>query len=663
MAPPYPVDRIRHTAARWCDMVRRPFRTELFGKLLSFLSAEEAALGSATPGRPAQAAPARPTATVVDRMRGYESRLTATVSEQGSAVSGRMQLVNLSKIAERFGPRWPQVSKKVHYIIESILARRLSSGDQYVRQGDDHYYFLFSGLSESEARIKCTLLTQEITAKLMGDEAGMAELAGLDLRSVVARVDDIESPATAPLKAIDQVLSRKQAEEVRADRDAPEPVDRNTLPKAQLKSLIAILETVERDLKQWHQMTLPAARHGNIVARLEGVAQLLRQAEHAFAEMAAAIPTPDQDAAGAPASPTATAEPGWQATHAEPTRPDGGPVWTETEAGRPTEPFPTMGISEKAAMAARADPKWQVFRVLPKLIERTLVKIETELKHQAELLALDIPSAVAATASAPEPALPEPPPFDWSEAEVIFSYLPMWQVSKKAINSYLCQLALKANEQIHPIEAMFDDEIDESVIAALDRLVLRKVLQDIHILLRSEHRNIVVVPVHFSTLVSSRARREYLGVCTLVRPEHQPYLVWELIYPHIGISNGPVQQAASVLKPHARAILLRVDLDYPQFDDLAPAGVYAVGTDLADRTQSEAELIHKLEIFKTRAERSGLKAYLHGARSLSLATAAVCAGFDHIDGGIIAPPIDNPEGIQTYRIESVYAHVFGADGI
>ncbi len=638
-------------------MVRRPFRTELLGKLLSFLSAEEAVLEPLS----AQKSPARPAAAAADPVQEYESRLAATVSEQGSAVSGRMQLVNLSKIAERFGPRWSQVGKKVHYIIEGILARRLSPGDQYVRQGDDHYYFLFSGLSEAEARIKCTLLTQEITAKLMGEEAGIAEVAGLRLRSVVARVDSLEHPATAPLEAVDRTLSHKQAEESRVDRDVPAPPGRHILPKTQLKDLLSVLETIEHDLKQWKLMPPPEARQGSTIARLEGVAHLLRQAEHAFADLAAANPTPDLEAAGDPASPKA-AEPGWQVMPVQPKRVGDGPLWTEMEPEHSAEPLVTA-VPAKVGGPLRADPQWQVFNVLPKVIERTLVKIEAELKRQAELLGLGSPPAVPPTASGMKAAPPEPPPFDWSEAEVIFSYLPMWQVSKKVINSYLCQLAFKVGEDIRPIETLFDEEIDENVITALDRLVLRKVLQDIHVLLKSEHRNIIVVPVHFATLVSPRARRDYLSVCALIRPELQPYLVWELTYPHLGISNAPIQQAASVLKPHARAIMLRVNIDYPHFDDLIAAGIYAVGTDIAECSQSEGELIHKMEAFKTRVERSGLRAYLHGVRSLSLATAAVCAGFDHIDGRIIAPPIDNPEGIQTYRIESLYAHVFGTEGI
>ena len=175
-------------------MAQRPFYSELMGKLTSFLSAQETAPNIAPQEGPAKAgaAPAssaRPLSQVEDSLQSYESRLAATVSEQGSAVSGRMQLVNLANISESFGARWPKVEKKIHSIIGGILARRLSRADYFVREGDDKYYFFFSGLSESDAKIKCTLLTSEIMASLIGDKAAKAELAGLDFRSVVAQVD------------------------------------------------------------------------------------------------------------------------------------------------------------------------------------------------------------------------------------------------------------------------------------------------------------------------------------------------------------------------------------------------------------------------------------------------------------------------------------------
>jgi len=616
-------------------MARRPFYSELMGKLTSFLSAQETTPTIAPPERPAKpgAAPAssaRPLSMVGDPVQRYEERLATAVSGHGSAVSGRMQLVNLAKVSESFGARWPKVEKNVHSIIEGILARRLSPADFYVHQGGNDYYFLFSGLSEADAKIKCALLTSEIMASLIGDEAGKAELAGLDFRTVVAQVDGAMDTAGATLEAVEGLLSRKQAEEAPA---VSARADLTALPKAQLKGLLPLFEAIERELKQWRETAPGSGERKEIVARLEGVGQLLRQAEDALASHVAAHPAAGQDeTAGAPDAPIATLS-------------------------------SVKTALEDAGAPAHTGPEWQLFNVLPGLIARTLSKIEAELKRQGALLGLGTPQAPQPRPYVLEPVSRERPPFDWSAGEVVFSYLPMWQISKKAINSYLCQLALQAGDEIHPLEALFDDEIDEVVIASLDRLVLRESLKSIGLLLKSGQRNNIVVPVHFATLASSRARREYLGVLSLVRPEHRPYLIWELSYPHVGISNSPILQAASLLRPYGRKILLRVRIDYRHFDNLAVAGIYAVGTDIADKSTGEASTIHKMDTFRARVEQAGLKAYLHGANSLSLATAAVCAGFDHIDGDVIARSIDNPEGIHSYRIETPYTAIFNAAGI
>ena len=607
-----------------------PSYTQLLGKLSSFLYGHETASGL-TPSEglgtpaPPPAPPPPPAATTL--AQGYESRLTATMAENGSAVSCRMQLVNLDKIAESFGARWPKMEKKVHSIIERILARRLSPADFYVRKGESDYYFLFSGLSEADAKIKCILLSSEIITSLMGDEAGKEVLAGLEIKSVALQINGPANGAATTLDALDQLLSRKQGEDVLAD-PAPDP---GMAAKTQLKDILPLFEAIDRDIKRWRQAPPAPGERAEVVARLDGVARLLQQIGQAFANLPSENPVPDG------ASGAATLPAGEQQADAA--------VW------------------KYMALPGKASPEWQLFHVLPGLIARTLAKVEEELKHQTELLGLDVPLGVPSQGPEAESRAPERLPFDWNEAKVVFSYLPMWQISKKVINSYLCQLALKDNEEIHPIEVLFDEDIDEVVIASLDRLVLREALKSISVLLKSNRRNNIVVPVHFATLASSRARRGYLGVLTLVRPEHRPYLIWELSYPHIGISNTPILQAVSLLRPYGRRILLRVCLDYRYFNDLGMAGVYAAGADIPATGMAEATVIHKMEAFKARAEQAGIKAYLHGANSLSLATAAVCAGFDHIDGDAVARSIDGPEGIQSYCIENPYAAIIKAKGI
>lgn len=612
-------------------MARRPLYTDLLGKLTRFLSIKETAPKCATQDRPlvseitslAQSLP-----MVADPIQEYQSRLTATVSEQGSAITSRIQLVNLTKISEHFGPRWPRVEKKVHSIIKSILSDRLAPTDFYVRQGDDNYYFLFSGLSETEAGIKCALLTSEITAKLIGDEAGQAELAELDFRSVVVRIDGLAPLAPPSLDAISQLLSYRQAEEFQSD---PSPVGLKNTLKGQLKSLLPLLEAAERDFKQWRLMPPAAEERSQVIVRLEGMVHLLQQVENAFTDFDPPPPLSEQNNAPGSAPP-------------------------------PMAMAPLIkGDREKTNSPAPATLEWQLFHVLPRLIEQTLVKVETELRHQTELLCMD-PPVEATTAPPVESGLEAQPPFDWSTAEVIFSFLPMWHVSKKVINSYRCQLALKGGGEIHPVETLLNQELDEVVIASLDRLVLREAINCIHAQLKSHQPNNIIVPVHFATLISSQTRKEYLGTFSLIRPEFRPYLIWELTYPHIGMSNQPIMQAASLLRLYGRAIMLHVSLDYRNFDNLTAAGIYAVGANIANHTESEAEVIRKIEIFKVRAERNGIKVYLHGVSSLSLATAAVCAGFDHIDGDIIAQPIDNPDGIQNYCIKNPYALMINATG-
>ena len=597
-------------------MAQSQYYTWLYGKLTSFLTRYETAseFSLRRLGKPG----ARP--VIADPVKEYEHLLTTAVSEQGCAIAGQVQLVNLAEIAEHFGARWPSVKKRVHFIIDRILSRNMSDADYYVRQGDDKYHLLFSGLSESDAQTKCALLTREIFTELLGEgaeKAGKADLAGLDIRSAIVRIGSPLPPEGMSLDAVDRLVITKQAENV---QDALAPADLKSLPKAGMMGLFSVLEGVEDDLKRWQEAPqAPEDEQAKIIARLEGVGQLLRQGERAVAGHFAGDHPSDQ---------------------------------SNTLEG------PPPGTGEPPGVPRQTDQKWKLFHNLPRLLRQTLAKVETQLEHHVKLFGMG-GAPVPPLSPAPKPA-EERPPFDWSKAEVVFSYLPMWQVKKKAINSYLCQLALTSGGEIHPIEALFDEKIDETVIASLDRLVLRKALQDIHLLIKSGRPNNIVVPVHYPTLMSSRARQEYLGCAAQVRPELLTYLIWELTDTLLGMSNQPARQAAALLKPYGRAILLRVRLEDRHFDELAGAGIYAIGASLVGTVGGEAKVIHMAETFKARAERSGLRAYLHGVRSLSLATAAVCAGFEHIDGDAIAQAIGNPLAIQSYRIESPYAHILSS---
>jgi hypothetical protein len=96
----------------------------------------------------------------------------------------------------------------------------------------------------------------------------------------------------------------------------------------------------------------------------------------------------------------------------------------------------------------------------------------------------------------------------------------------------------------------------------------------------------------------------------------------------------------------------------PEIKYLKPSGVHAVGVDLGALSASESQVFEMLEQFAAKASHHGLKCYAHGLASMSLITAAVCAGYDHLAGQAIAKPVDSLQGIRPISIQTMYLKRF-----
>jgi hypothetical protein len=76
---------------------------------------------------------------------------------------------------------------------------------------------------------------------------------------------------------------------------------------------------------------------------------------------------------------------------------------------------------------------------------------------------------------------------------------------------------------------------------------------------------------------------------------------------------------------------------------------------------SQATLIEKLPQFAERANRQGLRTYVHGLSSTAMATAAITAGFDYVDGDAVATIADTPSDAYPFTVENLYASILGEE--
>lgn len=87
----------------------------------------------------------------------------------GSSV-GSVQIIDLTRVREYFGDKWPSKKKKIHEYVRQAIERRLSEKDLYTLYKDERYIIVFSELIQKIARLKCGLIAKEISKRLFGSD-------------------------------------------------------------------------------------------------------------------------------------------------------------------------------------------------------------------------------------------------------------------------------------------------------------------------------------------------------------------------------------------------------------------------------------------------------------------------------------------------------------
>src|SRR5690349_20091822 len=125
----------------------------------------------AAPRAPAPRAPS-PSPAAVGTERDFGERIKILLSQSGqkSLLSGRVNLIGLHKIKERFGENWEKFADRADRIARNTIERHLVSGDIYTCLHRVIYVVVFARLSAHQAQVKCTLIADEIAKALLGEE-------------------------------------------------------------------------------------------------------------------------------------------------------------------------------------------------------------------------------------------------------------------------------------------------------------------------------------------------------------------------------------------------------------------------------------------------------------------------------------------------------------
>lgn len=250
---------------------------------------------------------------------------------------------------------------------------------------------------------------------------------------------------------------------------------------------------------------------------------------------------------------------------------------------------------------------------------------------------------------------------DAPELDLRTSYLPLWSVAHQRVGLYLCQTSVAINQTELDSEIEFNDDIGIKILDAVDRITLRRARSELQSIVSRGMSCLIVVPIHFDTLNRPASAQRYLPVCHAIPKELRQLIVWEIRGAPLVKWTTNFSRIVEQLRALGRAVFI---LAHPH--ELPPArldqvlaklqgiGIQGAGLDLGCDVQPEAATMAYVNRFAEAAEKHKLTSYLLGLETLSLCTAATCAGISHLAGHVIAHPLAAPQGVQQKALLSLY---------
>lgn len=238
-----------------------------------------------------------------------------------------------------------------------------------------------------------------------------------------------------------------------------------------------------------------------------------------------------------------------------------------------------------------------------------------------------------------------------------YTFRPMWDTTHDVLSLYNCIAALPTTDEHGYAEAELAlGEADD--VTRLDEAIQACVLGELSRIAREGGKLLLGLPVHFDTLAAAARRRRYLDTLShSLTLQQAKQLVIEILDVPDGVPQSRMMELTTPMRPLCRGLVARVRIDAADLTALRGTGIIAAGCRIPSGLAPELVLMQHMNRFNRAAEKATLPTYARGLRSLSLAAAAVGAGFRYIDGDGVAKLVEHPGRVVGFNLLDVYRPV------
>lgn len=237
-----------------------------------------------------------------------------------------------------------------------------------------------------------------------------------------------------------------------------------------------------------------------------------------------------------------------------------------------------------------------------------------------------------------------------------FSYLPLWDVRRNALTTYLCLARGSANNSnlFDAYKALYKGQSGENK-EALDLNILKTVKTELASMEKDGRKLLIACPVQHETLHSFESYERYKQIIQRIPPAQRQYLVFYVMNMNDNLPPKNAYWFAAPLRQFCRHVFAEIPLRRDiNFNYLRSTGVDVAGVRLDGIMGSEQETINLMMAFCTKAKTLKIPmTFVLGVTSLSLTTSAVCATFDFVGGPAVHDEVERPDTVHRYRYEDL----------
>ena len=227
------------------------------------------------------------------------------------------------------------------------------------------------------------------------------------------------------------------------------------------------------------------------------------------------------------------------------------------------------------------------------------------------------------------------------------TFTPLWTVRREAVSSYYARMRLF----LEPRDVLYGHDILRRATAPrdiyeFDLATLARVHAETQRLGQRNAPNVIICPVHYTTMINREARQEFLSLCASLPRAASRHLIIEVSGFAEGFPPHTAYEVRHWLKPFCRSAWAQIPPLPAAVRNIKEAGFSAVGFDA--RAVSPSRFAFTAGLFAEAARKSGMRCYIHAISTPAAAIAAANAGFDLLSGDAIQHPLEKV--LAPYRL-------------